>query len=61
MGGHVHRNPHLNKIANFKELVEFYRDLSASKAKKFPDQRLKPAQGKSGELTLKEAINMGRE
>lgn len=51
----------LNKIANFKELVEFYRDLSASKAKKFPDQRLKPAQGKSGELTLKEAINMGRE
>ncbi|MGG6987377.1 UNVERIFIED_CONTAM: hypothetical protein P3D65_29290 [Pseudomonas aeruginosa] len=47
----------LKGIKDFKELVQFYRDLSAKQAKKFPDRCLKLSEVKGKPLTLKAAIN----
>ena len=47
----------LKGIKDFNELVQFYRDLSAKQAKKFPDRCLKLSEVKGKPLTLKAAIN----
>ncbi|MCU9528514.1 PRTRC system protein B [Pseudomonas mosselii] len=51
----------LKTPTEYKEVIAFYENLSDTKAKSFPSSELMPAGGKTGQITLRDALALGGE